>query len=171
MVENYFKILDLPPTATLQEVKKEYRLKAKQFHPDLNQSPIAKEKFIEVNEAYEYLLNYYKVMALRESQALLWNYEKKKQARARAAYYAKKRYEDFERSKVYRSAKVMYNFFDAIFLFVGVTVILIPFLFMDLEDLELEGKIGSIFAAVIAVGFGLMLTGATLYSLISRWFK
>jgi len=37
------------------EVKKAYFKKAKEFHPDVNKNSGAKEKFSEINEAYETL--------------------------------------------------------------------------------------------------------------------
>jgi hypothetical protein len=170
MVEYYFKILDLSSSATIDDVKKEFRLKAKQYHPDLNNSPLAQEKFIEINEAYEFLMNYFSVLKVRQRENSQWEHEQRKKARARAAYYAKKKYEDFESSKIYRSAIIMYSFFDVLFLVVGIAIMMVPF-FISLENLELEAKIASIFAAVIAEIFGLMLTGATLYSLLARWQK
>lgn len=170
MVDYYLKILDLPSSASIDDVKKEFRMKAKQFHPDLNSAPLAKEKFIEINEAYEFLLNYFKIVKNREIENEQWIYEQRKRARARAAYYAKKKYEDFEKSKVYRSANIVYSFFDVLFLFVGVLIILAPF-FISLDDLELEGKIATILAAVMAVIFGIMLIATTLYSLLARWKK
>ncbi len=51
----YYKILDVPSGSSLKEIKKAYRKKAMQFHPDKNSSPDAKEKFLRVQKAYEYL--------------------------------------------------------------------------------------------------------------------
>ncbi|HYG14420.1 MAG TPA: DnaJ domain-containing protein [Bacteroidia bacterium] len=56
-MNKYYDILDLPENATVDDIRKAYRSKAKQFHPDRNKTPGAQEKFVEVNEAYEYLIN------------------------------------------------------------------------------------------------------------------
>lgn len=56
-MNKYYDILDLPETATVDDIRKAYRSKAKQFHPDRNKTPGAQQKFVEVNEAYEYLIN------------------------------------------------------------------------------------------------------------------
>ena len=54
-----YKILDIPQTATNEEVKKAYRAMAKKYHPDKLQSKDpalvkgAQEKFQKVQEAYE----------------------------------------------------------------------------------------------------------------------
>jgi hypothetical protein len=52
---DYYKILDIPRDATLEDIKHAYRNKAKLVHPDVNNSPKANEVFAVVNEAYEVL--------------------------------------------------------------------------------------------------------------------
>lgn len=46
------RILNVPPEATLDEVKAAFRKLAFKLHPDLNPTPKAAEQFREVNEAY-----------------------------------------------------------------------------------------------------------------------
>jgi len=57
MFEEYFKILGLEKDASQEEIKKAYRLLAKKFHPDVSDDPEASEKFIQIAEAYEILIN------------------------------------------------------------------------------------------------------------------
>jgi molecular chaperone DnaJ len=53
---DYYKVLDLPRTATEEEIKKSYRRLAMKFHPDRNPGDKeAEEKFKEAKEAYEVL--------------------------------------------------------------------------------------------------------------------
>ncbi|MEK6984451.1 MAG: molecular chaperone DnaJ [Nanoarchaeota archaeon] len=49
--KDYYKILGVGKNATKEEVKAAYKKLAKQYHPDLNKSPDAAEKFKEINEA------------------------------------------------------------------------------------------------------------------------
>ena len=56
--KNYYKILQVSPQATLEEIKVAFRRLARQYHPDLNQNdPLSEEKFKEISEAYEILVN------------------------------------------------------------------------------------------------------------------
>jgi molecular chaperone DnaJ len=53
---DYYKVLDVPKTATEQEIKKAYRRLAMKFHPDRNPSDKdAEERFKEAKEACEVL--------------------------------------------------------------------------------------------------------------------
>ena len=56
MTKDYYKILGIPPAATLQEIKRSFRRLALQYHPDKNAgSAIAEAHFIEIQEAYKVL--------------------------------------------------------------------------------------------------------------------
>lgn len=53
---HYYKLLEISPKATAEEVKEAYRRLARQFHPDLNPGDkVAEEKFKALSEAYEVL--------------------------------------------------------------------------------------------------------------------
>ncbi len=57
MRKQYLKILGLSEDATDAEIKKAYRKKAFLYHPDLNDSPDAKEQFVRIDKAYQFLMN------------------------------------------------------------------------------------------------------------------
>lgn len=53
--KDYYEILGVAKGADGDEIKSAYRRLAKKYHPDLNKTPEAAEKFKEINEAYEVL--------------------------------------------------------------------------------------------------------------------
>lgn len=52
---DYYEVLGVAKDASSQEIKKAYRKLSKKYHPDINPSKDASEKFKEINEAYEVL--------------------------------------------------------------------------------------------------------------------
>jgi curved DNA-binding protein len=53
---NYYEILDVPSSATSDDIKRAYRRLARQYHPDLNPgNKEAEDRFKEIGEAYDVL--------------------------------------------------------------------------------------------------------------------
>lgn len=52
---SYYEILGVSPSASPEALKRAYRKKAKETHPDINPEAAASGKFVMVNEAYEIL--------------------------------------------------------------------------------------------------------------------
>ena len=55
MSKSLYDTLGVSESASESEIKKAYRKLARQYHPDVNKSPEAEEKFKEINAAYEVL--------------------------------------------------------------------------------------------------------------------
>ncbi|MDD4021281.1 MAG: DnaJ C-terminal domain-containing protein [Synergistaceae bacterium] len=53
--KDYYEILGVSRTASQDEIRKAYRKKAKELHPDVNKQAGSDEKYKEINEAYEVL--------------------------------------------------------------------------------------------------------------------
>ena len=67
-MQDYYKVLEVSPTATLGEIKRSYRRLARQYHPDLNQKALDSH-IKRLNEAYEILRDPLKRAAYEEQRA------------------------------------------------------------------------------------------------------
>lgn len=54
---DYYKTLNINFQASKSEIKKAYRMMALQYHPDKNEDSNTHQLFIEINQAYEILIN------------------------------------------------------------------------------------------------------------------
>ncbi len=52
---DYYEVLEVSRTVTKEDLKKQYRRLARQYHPDVNPDPAASDRFKEISEAYEVL--------------------------------------------------------------------------------------------------------------------
>ncbi|PJF41419.1 MAG: hypothetical protein CUN55_11760 [Phototrophicales bacterium] len=57
MSASYYEILGVEVTATEEQIREAYRRLARQYHPDLNDSPAAKEHMQQINIAYRALMS------------------------------------------------------------------------------------------------------------------
>src|SRR4051812_34659483 len=104
MLDEYYHILEIPPDATKQEIKRAYWRLAKKWHPDVNPSEEAQTQFIRLNQAYEILVNgklppkpvvYTPSYAESEEELLQRLYRQKRyreQYQERAAQFARMQY-------------------------------------------------------------------------------
>ncbi len=92
--KTYYEILNLPEGATKAQIKKSYRQLVKLYHPDVTDDPNAHEKYLEINQAYEALLDPQpkrKTSSSRQSsKAQKWNKYKRDSRKKHAERQAKK---------------------------------------------------------------------------------
>lgn len=131
---DYYKILDIPKEATIDELKQAYRKLAYKYHPDVSKLPKARELFIELNEAYEYLLNKLKfenelrhrktIMYEETAQSIIdtWLIGERERIRNRANNYANMKFRNFKKTKIYRTTEILSNYLNVVILFFGILV-------------------------------------------------
>jgi DnaJ-class molecular chaperone len=87
-MKNYYDILSISEKSDSFEIKKAYRKAVNFWHPDKNNSPIAKEKILEIIEAYEVLGN-------TKRKEMYDNLYFKKETQTNNPKYSKKEEKDF----------------------------------------------------------------------------
>jgi hypothetical protein len=109
-LKDYYTILGLPANSSVEEIKKAYRKKARLYHPDINPSPDAKDMFICVTEAYEFLLAYHEKITsddLEYNQAMEdWRKYRQYRSHKRANAYARTSYSTFKNTKFYKTTRI-----------------------------------------------------------------
>ena len=116
---DYYTVLGARQGASDDEIRKAYRRKAMEYHPDRNHSSEAQDMFIRVTEAYEYLTSHPHGRNITQEEVRK-NYEawvtyRQAEARKRAEEYAKTTYRSFTKSPLYRSTTVI----DGTMVFLG----------------------------------------------------
>jgi curved DNA-binding protein len=53
--QDYYETLEVPRTASAEDIRRAYRGLARKYHPDVNKEPGAEDRFKEISEAYEVL--------------------------------------------------------------------------------------------------------------------
>jgi thiamine pyrophosphate-dependent acetolactate synthase large subunit-like protein len=107
---DYYEILGLPVDSSDEEIKKAYRKKARLYHPDINPSPNAKDLFISITEAYEFLIaNHEKIKSDDQAyhQAMEdWRKYRQYRSRKRATAYARTSYGTFKNTRFYKTTRI-----------------------------------------------------------------
>ncbi len=167
MLDEYYRILEIPPDASKQEIKRAYWRQAKKWHPDVNPSEEAQTQFIRLNQAYEILVNgklppkpvvYTPSYTDSQEELLQRLYRQKRyreQYQERAAQFARMQYEEFKKNnEIFKSsfwyipAKIFTYFAWIVGNLVGVGFLFTPLLVVFL--LEQTG------AGLVLIPFSLM---------------
>lgn len=126
-------LLGVNKNATLTEVKKAFREKAKQYHPDKNIGKNTEELFIRITEAYEFLTNYLKNPHFQfdSFQDIIKEEKNKaqKQAEDRAkarVEYARKKYEEFTQTDFYKNDQAALIALNHVQFFILIAFITLP---------------------------------------------
>lgn len=155
-MNNYHQILGITSNASLDQIKKAYRSKAKLLHPDINKAANAQEQFVLLNEAYEYLLNTAgnhtnqskRAQEQANRQAAYqgqWERQEKEKARARAHAYARMKYEAYIKSDIYKTTEAINFVID----FMTTCLILLLVVGLPILSYRIHGPVALVFCAII----------------------
>ncbi len=170
---HYYNILGVSKNAGIREIKKAFRIKAKAFHPDINKTEGAHEKFLDINEAYTYLMNLHGKYAgnisdqtAHENYYHYWMEKERQKARARAAQRARMRFEEFKQSPLYKTTNILSHMLDFFLLFIGIFIILAAGFGLysqglyitdnDKETLNIKGIVAYIIITIVGILFILL---------------
>lgn len=143
----------------MAEIKTAYRKMARLYHPDVSDDPDAEEKFVEVNEAYEYLLNRRTGKVFSEPQKKdqpptkplktqeEWVREQQEEARTRARRHAQMKYRAFKNSSYYKNEMSLEIIGDNFMFYSLVAFAIIP----ALVSLSFGNILGLILSVIIGV--------------------
>jgi len=119
---DYYRVLGLQQNASDDDIRKAYRKKAMEYHPDRNNSPDSQEMFIRISEAYEYLISHPYRRNITEEEVRrnyqAWIDYRRAEARRRAEAYARASFDEFRKSPLYQQAKVI----DGTMVFLGLVL-------------------------------------------------
>jgi uncharacterized integral membrane protein len=128
-ISDYYKLLGLSHGSSIEEIKKAYRRKAREYHPDINHSPDAKDQFICVTEAYEFLLTNHEKM-MTDDQAYKqamddWRKYRQDRSRKRARVYAQASYSRFKNTNLYKTTRIFDGTTIILCLMVSIMVLIV----------------------------------------------
>jgi hypothetical protein len=133
-IEHYFNLLGIPKTASLDDVKKAFRAKAKKIHPDRNPSLSAHSDFLELNEAFDFLSSFLKEnKQLGTDESAIansydnWEKTVKENVRKKVKEQARMSFQAYMNSEHFRSDTLIECFFThLIFLFTVFNLFIVP---------------------------------------------
>ena len=182
-MKDYYKILGLEEGVGLEHIKKSYRRLAKKYHPDSAHPHSSDLRFIEVNEAYEFLADAERRASYvgrrkiseeeerkREAIYQKWVEQQQNLARKRAQRYSSTTFEEFRCSKIYKTAMIFDRVYNYIFIAIGIGITILPVVALLLrpeEEKIMEGARPS-WHGIFPVILGLLFTYGIYYFLFKH---
>lgn len=160
MFRDYCKVLGVEHNASDMEIKRAFRKKAKETHPEFNSASDAEQQFITANEAYDILIHH-KTRELFEEDLNTYHnpeaYPPYKHwivvARERATVHSRLPYKEFTRTKFYQGTHASPYILFVAELVASILLILIPYVLMIQE----ENRILGVFSLFIALPAGIFM--------------
>lgn len=160
----YYKLLDLPSSASAEEIKKAYRRKALMYHPDVNSSEMAAVRFNEVSEAYlvlsgQIVLKEPKTKQSEEPELTEEEIELKRKREMMREILIKRRKqqeEAFEKSWIFKAAVITKTFTLYMGFAIGVFAVIVPLYVLISEYGTVKATITRQVNSLLIMLFGLL---------------
>jgi hypothetical protein len=128
MLHNRYQLLGVNERSSIEEIKRAYRAKVFLVHPDKNKSPNATADFIELTEAYEYIIaeksGKFKTYQSPFTSAQSQKEKEYEEAKRKAREYARMRYEEFEKTEAFHTVNALNLLLDHFALLVVMILLL-----------------------------------------------
>jgi len=128
----YHQLLGINSQADERIIKKAYRKKAFEFHPDINKSPEASSHFIRITEAYEFLIHSTTKAGFNSSiknpfEEQMRHYQERAEQMAKMDFESfQKECEAFQNSRFYYLGVVLLYIAGVIYLLASAALICLP---------------------------------------------
>ncbi len=172
---HYYRILGISENAGIGEIKNAFRRQAKAYHPDINKSEGAHERFIRINEAYTYLMDLHGSSSSRQSGQVSqdeyyrqWVERERQKARARAAKRARMKFREFQNSSIYKTTNFLSHLLDYFLLLLGFFIIIAAGFGLYTQGLYLEDN-GEEVLNIRGIIADLVITFAGILFIILSW--
>lgn len=160
-MRNYFAILGLTSSATDADVRSAYRRLVKKYHPDAGTTESDEAKFIEVTEAYDYLVDPARrrrhaayidrpvvrqpsvdELRRRQEEYQRWAQREEMLARIRMKKHAERQAEEeFKNTLSYKALRLFDSFYNIVFLVVCASMVVIPiWKYLHQDELPVEQR-------------------------------
>jgi len=169
MSDRYHQILKVKKGASKTEVRRAFRDRAKELHPDKNKNANAHDEFILLSEAYDHLMG--RNQGSRPQSATTRSSESGSQARRekerreatreRARKHAKMKYEAFKKTQFYRNEVAVGVLFDYAMILIGILVLAIPVASFFLFDAEAIVPVVVTFVILAAIPWNVFVSNST----------
>ena len=124
----YYELLELKSDAEVEEIKRAYRSKALNLHPDRNPSADAHDQFIAITKAYETIIDF-KNGKLRYSSINKPSKSpeeiRREELKKRAAAEARRKHEEYINSEEYKTADALEVIFSHVYFLFGILLMLV----------------------------------------------
>lgn len=124
-IDRYYHLLGISNDASVSAIKKAFRNKAFQLHPDKNPGKDTREAFIAVSQAYERLMAFKEgKLQVQQDVDIIKEQEnaRRTEAKRRAAAAARARHEAYINSESYKSADALEVIFSHIYFLFGLAL-------------------------------------------------